>query len=104
MGAMGASTGLLDADALAEALIMIIYDGAPISILEKYSDERRKVFQMFVDPTTKYNKLRLQCESKDAAKDWFIKSMKDPSPEELINFFAPFVTTWRTNMRDVARQ
>jgi 2-polyprenyl-6-methoxyphenol hydroxylase-like FAD-dependent oxidoreductase len=39
MGAMGLTTGILDADALADALELIIHEGKPISVLDVYSDE-----------------------------------------------------------------
>ncbi|KIW98434.1 uncharacterized protein Z519_00094 [Cladophialophora bantiana CBS 173.52] len=59
-GALGLNTGMLDAEACAEALIMILKDSfPPARTLNTYSDSRRKVFQFFVDPTSTQNKLRV---------------------------------------------
>ncbi|KAE8308638.1 hypothetical protein BDV41DRAFT_591826 [Aspergillus transmontanensis] len=69
MGAMGLTTGLIDSEALADALEFIIHDGKPISILDTYSDEHRRVFQTFVDPTSTQNKLRCAKFAKDLLID-----------------------------------
>lgn len=49
---MGLNTSILDASALADALEMVILEAKTDALLDVYSDERRKVFQTFVDPTT----------------------------------------------------
>lgn len=51
-GAMGLNTSILDADALAEALVMILQEVKPLSLPDIYCDQRRKEFRFFVDPTT----------------------------------------------------
>lgn len=49
------SNCVLGADALAETLIMIINEGKPLErMLKLYSDERRQVFQLLIDPTTSW--------------------------------------------------
>ncbi len=103
---------MLDADALADTLIIILngpqkYPNAD-KLLNLYSDERRKVFQFFIDPTSTQNKLRVHSNPEDTAAqdDWFFRMMRDPSKlskkqqEELAK---PYFETWRTNMRDLAK-
>ncbi|KAL4810490.1 FAD/NAD(P)-binding domain-containing protein [Aspergillus unguis] len=103
-GAMGLNTGLLDGDALAEALIMILNEGQSDELLTVYSDERRQVFQKFVDPTTTANKLRLHSPDTQAAvyDDYYFRAMQDPSPEILAEAAKPYFETWRTDMRKKA--
>jgi 2-polyprenyl-6-methoxyphenol hydroxylase-like FAD-dependent oxidoreductase len=103
---MGLNTGLLDADALAEALIMILLEGKSDELLTIYSDERRQVFQKFVDPTSTANKLRLHSPNSEAAvdDDYYFRSMQDPSAEVLAEAAKPYFETWRTDMRSLALQ
>lgn len=101
MGALGLCTGLLDAEALAETLQMIFHDKKTISILEAYSHERRRVFQMFVDPTSKANKLRLQQSPEYADDDWMVRTLQNPTPEVMKEFFSPYMASWRSDMRAV---
>ncbi|KAJ5647062.1 FAD/NAD(P)-binding domain-containing protein [Penicillium lividum] len=103
-GAMGLNTGLLDGDALAEALIMVINEGRSNKILTSYSDARRKVFRYFVDPTTTANKLRLHLASETAAEDDdYLRSLQNPTAEEMEKGAKPYFETWRTDMRAVAK-
>ncbi|KAF7623099.1 hypothetical protein F9C07_2286497 [Aspergillus flavus] len=102
MGAMGLTTGLIDSEALADALELIIHDGKPISILDTYSDERRRVFQTFVDPTSTQNKLRCASDTETAKEDWLIRLMAKMTnaPREMVaRGTQPFFTTWRTDMK-----
>lgn len=80
---------------------MILHEGHPISLLGVYSDERRQVFQSFVSPTSTANKLRLQQEPSAADNDWLIRAMQNPTPGVLREFIMPYMTVWRTNMREV---
>ncbi|KAK4941298.1 hypothetical protein LTR10_018708 [Elasticomyces elasticus] len=107
-GALGLNTGLLDAEALGEALIMVLNENYPSSLLDVYSDERRKVFQMFVDPVSTQNKLRLHSIDADTAveDDWYFRLMKDPSKlshKQLEELSRPFNESWRTDMRALAK-
>ncbi|KAL2426642.1 hypothetical protein ABEF95_011154 [Exophiala dermatitidis] len=52
IGAPGLNTGILDIEGLAEALIMVLKQNRSDAVLDVYNDERRKVFQNFVDPTS----------------------------------------------------
>ncbi|KAK5045143.1 hypothetical protein LTR84_009476 [Exophiala bonariae] len=103
-GALGLNTGILDADALAEALIMILKEQYPPSLLDIYSDERRKVFQFFVDPTSTQNKLRVHSNHEDEAvqNDWFFRLLQNPTYQELKEMAKPYFETWRTNIRKLA--
>lgn len=103
-GAMGLNTGLLDGDALAEALIMVLNEGRSDKILTSYSDARRKVFRYFVDPTTTANKLRLHLASETAAEDDdYLRFLQNPTAEEMEKGAEPYFETWRTDMRAVAK-
>ena len=101
-GALGLNTGLLDADAVAETLIMILNEGRSDDILDVYSDERRKVFQFFVDPTSTQNKLRVHNNSVDnaVANDWYFRTLQNPTAEQIENLSKPYFEVWRTNMRE----
>ncbi|GAB1197589.1 hypothetical protein APSETT444_006887 [Aspergillus pseudonomiae] len=103
-GAMGLNTGLLDADALSEALIMILKESASDQLLTLYSDERRKVFQSFVNPTTTENKLRLQQPySKETVReDYFFRELQDATPETLQEKAKPYFEFWCTDIRALA--
>jgi hypothetical protein len=103
---------MLDADALAETLIMILnehdkHSSNTDALLNLYSDERRKVFQFFVDPTSTHNKLRVHCNPEDSAAqdDWFLRMMRDPSKlskKQLGELSKPYYETWRTDIRKLA--
>lgn len=102
MGALGLNTGFHDAIALSEALKMILKEGgAADHILQIYSDERRKVVQEFVDPTSTYNKLRLHSINIETASqdDWFFRSLQDYSSADFGRYWGRFEHTWPTNMR-----
>ena len=101
---MGLNTGLLDADALSEALIMILKESRSDKLLTLYSDERRKVFQSFVNPTTTENKLRLQQPySKETVReDYFFRELQDATPETLQEKAKPYFEHWCTDIRALA--
>jgi 2-polyprenyl-6-methoxyphenol hydroxylase-like FAD-dependent oxidoreductase len=58
-GAFGLTSGLLDAAALADALIAIHSGKYSANALEYYATERRKVFMEIVNPLSQSNKERL---------------------------------------------
>ena len=103
---MGLNTGLLDADALAEALVMIINESRSDELLTLYSDERRKVFQYFVDPTTTANRCRLHAFStKDAVlDDYYFREIANPTFETLRKGAKPYFETWCTDIRSLASE
>ncbi|SAL77775.1 FAD-dependent oxidoreductase [Caballeronia choica] len=55
MGGLGLSGGVLDAEHLAEALISVIKEAAPLKVLDEYAIDRRKVFLEFTSPTATAN-------------------------------------------------
>ncbi|KAL1857047.1 hypothetical protein Daus18300_010495 [Diaporthe australafricana] len=102
MGALGLNTGFLDAIAVSDALKMILKEGKEADhVLQIYSDERRKVVQEFVDPTSTYNKLRLHSINIETAErdDWFFRSLQDYSSEDFGRYWGRFEHTWPTDMR-----
>ncbi|KIX10187.1 uncharacterized protein Z518_01268 [Rhinocladiella mackenziei CBS 650.93] len=105
LGALGLNTGILDADAATEALIMVLNEGCSDSVLDVYSDERRKVFQFFVDPTSTQNKLRLHSHDVSTAvqDDWYLRMINHPTPEKMLELMKPYFETWRTDMRKVTK-
>ncbi|KAL2857318.1 FAD/NAD(P)-binding domain-containing protein [Aspergillus pseudoustus] len=105
-GAMGLNTGLLDGDALAEALLMVLQEGKSEELLTIYSDERRRVYQKFVDPTTTANKLRLHSPNAEAAAadDEYFRTLQNPTPEVLAELAKPYFEIWRTDMRALAEK
>jgi 2-polyprenyl-6-methoxyphenol hydroxylase-like FAD-dependent oxidoreductase len=66
MGGMGLSTGLIDSETLSDVLEMIILKGKSDALLDVYSNERVKAFQMFVDPQSTQHKLRVQSDPETA--------------------------------------
>ncbi|KAJ5594662.1 FAD/NAD(P)-binding domain-containing protein [Penicillium hispanicum] len=95
---LGLTTGLLDADALPDALEFIINDKKPMKILDIYSDERRKVFQTFVDPVSTWNKLRMANDPETAHEAWMLRAASNPSPEFMAQLSRPYFDFWRTDM------
>lgn len=98
---------MLEADALAEALIMVLKENHATTLFDIYSDERRKGFQFFVDPTSTQNKLRVHSNDADTAvqDDWFFGLMNDPSkitPKLLQELAKPYNDDWRTKIRQIA--
>lgn len=106
IGALGLNTGLLDADAAAEALIMIVKEGHSDELLSAYSDQRRRVFQEYTDPTSKANKLRLQLPPETAVQDdWLFRILaRGPTPNEIADLSRPIWHFWRTDMRELAKE
>ncbi|KIW26691.1 uncharacterized protein PV07_06504 [Cladophialophora immunda] len=106
-GALGLNTGMLDADACAEALIMIMKDSFPAAqTLNTYSDSRRKVFQFFVDPTSTQNKLRVHSNPAETAAedDWFLRDLNHMTPKKAVEMVRPYFEDWRTDMRTAMQE
>lgn len=59
-GGLGLTSGLLDADLLGAALPAVIKRAAADDLLDRYADERRRVFREVTGPTAAENKRRLQ--------------------------------------------
>ncbi|UPL02249.1 hypothetical protein LCI18_013601 [Fusarium solani-melongenae] len=100
LGAMGLSTGLLDAEALADALIMVLNEGYPEPVLDVYADVRREVFAYFVDPMTTQNKTRIQGNPLDAEReDGFLRLLRNPAIDCEALFQKMYKERWVTDMR-----
>ncbi|OAP56664.1 hypothetical protein AYL99_08776 [Fonsecaea erecta] len=107
-GALGLNTGMLDADACADALTMILRDSFPTDLtLNTYSDARRKVFQFFVDPTSTQNKLRVHSHpivETAAEDDWFLRDLTHLTPKKAADMVTPYFDVWRTDMRKAVQE
>ena len=105
MGAFGLNTGMLDVDALGEALIVVLKEGRSDQILDAYSEERRKVFQFFVDLTSTQNTLRLHIHPPEVAaqRDWYFRILANPTEGEMLELMQPYFGAWRTDMRKVCQ-
>ncbi|PYI12669.1 FAD/NAD(P)-binding domain-containing protein, partial [Aspergillus sclerotiicarbonarius CBS 121057] len=101
-GALGLTTGLLDADALANTLDMIINEKKAIDLLDVYADERKRVFQTFVDPVSTQNKLRCASDPDTVTEDWLIRGVINHTPDVMEAFGRPFFDVWPTDMRKLA--
>ena len=101
-GALGLTTGLLDADALSDALNLIINEKKSIDLLTAYSDERLRVFQTFVDPLSSQNKLRCANDPETATEDCFVRALISKTPEVMEAYGRPFFELWPTDMRKLA--
>lgn len=106
---------MLDADAAATALTMILSPAPPTytaaHILNTYSDARRKVFQFFVDPTSTQNKIRAHSHpdlSRAVDDDWFLRALKSleerPTMAKAQALMRPFFEGWRTDMRSAVKE
>jgi hypothetical protein len=96
---LGLSNGLLDSDAIAQTLIYIINDKQPESLLDVYSDERRRIFQFIVDPISTANKLRVERVDPDTVvqDDWFYRTLKERNPKKM-RALGQAYDGWRTDM------
>lgn len=55
IGGLGLSNCLMESVALSDALILILKERKPVDpVLTMYSDERRQVFQFFIDPVSSW--------------------------------------------------
>jgi hypothetical protein len=128
IGGLGLCTGLLDADALHQALKIVFsfqslpqqsrlphLNGTssktglknpshlsvdPQAVFTRYSSERRRVFQNIIHPYSSANKTRLHGGDPDetARQDWYFEALARGDPQELQNIHGPLYSGWRTNM------
>lgn len=80
-GGLGLTSGLLDADLLGDALPAVIKGAATDDLLDRYAQERQRVFREVTGPTAAENKRRLQetdPEKKHADNQRFEKLRDDP--------------------------
>ncbi len=80
-GGLGLTSGLLDADILGDALPAVIKRAASDDLLDRYAQERQRVFREVTGPTAAENKRRLKetdPEKKRADNERFKKLRDDP--------------------------
>ncbi|KAI2775743.1 FAD/NAD(P)-binding domain-containing protein [Daldinia loculata] len=105
IGGLGLCTGLLDGDALAQTLQIALSTSSSDPNLEnlfnRYSTERRWVFQNVIHPFSSANKTRLHGAKPDdmAREDWYFRALARGDPKELENIHRPLYAQWRTDMR-----
>ncbi|PNS21650.1 rRNA bioproteinsis protein rrp5 [Sphaceloma murrayae] len=101
IGGLGLSNCLLDAVSLSDALILTLREGKPSdAVLNMYSDERRQVFQFFIDPVSSWSKLRVQSGETD---DWFFRALNDTSSPAFANYINTLQNVWPTHIREMAQ-
>ena len=98
---MGLCTGLLDAEALADSIDLIINEGKTLVLLDHYSYERQRVFQTFVNPVTTMNKLRCTADPDLANEDWLLQVL-NTNPSSLEGSGRQYFDIWRTDMKALA--
>ncbi|KAH8593866.1 FAD binding domain-containing protein [Bisporella sp. PMI_857] len=100
LGGMGLTSGILDSEALSDALIMVINEGCSDQVLTLYSDLRRQVFGFFVDPMSTQNKYRIQTNADDLERDdGFIRLLSRPGTQAMDMMRKHYAEQWRTNIR-----
>ncbi|KAI1808011.1 FAD/NAD(P)-binding domain-containing protein [Daldinia bambusicola] len=105
IGGLGLCTGLLDGDALAQTL-QIAFSTSPSDpnlepLFNRYSTERRWVFQNVIHPFSSANKTRLHGAKPDdvAREDWYFRALARGDPKELQEIHRPLYAQWRTDMQ-----
>ena len=101
---MGLNTGILDSEAAADALELMINNNGPLTLLSLYGDERRRVFQFFVNPLATANILRLKQPTEHALDDWLLRALNHPTPEFLRKSGEAFFTEWRSDIGKLAAE
>jgi hypothetical protein len=75
--------GILDAGCLSDAFEGIYNENQPDSILTKYSDIRREIFQKYINPWSQDNVKRLYSMDLETAKDDpFMQAVKETQTSE----------------------
>lgn len=97
---MGLTSGILDAEALSDALIMVINEGCSDRVLWLYSDLRRQVFGFFIDPMSTQNKARVASNADDLEiEDGFIRLLNRPGSQAMDMIKKHYADQWRTDIR-----
>ena len=75
---------MLDAGALADALIATMCQGYAETVLDRYAERRKKVFQDLVDPTSQANVRRIFENDPDTVgeTDPLLKMLRDPNVDK----------------------
>ncbi|KAH6700611.1 FAD binding domain-containing protein [Leptodontidium sp. MPI-SDFR-AT-0119] len=100
LGGMGLTSGILDSEALSDALIMVINEDCSDQVLTLYSDLRRQVFGLFVDPMSTQNIYLIQNNADDLERDdGFIRRLNRPGTQAMDMMRKLYEEQWRTNIR-----
>jgi 3-(3-hydroxy-phenyl)propionate hydroxylase len=98
IGGMGLNGGLQDADNLARKLAEVVMNGAPDSLLDLYSLQRRTVCVEFVQEQSIANKKRLETREPEARKknlDELTRMSEDPAKARDFMLRAGMITMQR---------
>ncbi|KAH9209971.1 FAD-binding monooxygenase [Leptodontidium sp. 2 PMI_412] len=100
LGGMGLTSGILDSEALSDALIMVINEDCSDQVLTLYSDLRRQAFGLFVDPMSTQNIYLIQNNADDLERDdGFIRRLNRPGTQAMDMMRKLYEEQWRTNIR-----
>ncbi|KAL1848575.1 hypothetical protein Plec18170_007882 [Paecilomyces lecythidis] len=105
-GAMGLTTGLIDSEAAADALEIILLEGKSPDILDIYAQERQRAFQFFVSPYSTQNKLRVLNRPENARDDWLLGKLSQPVGVDAVlrDYGQPYQDKWRTDIRKLIEE
>lgn len=96
---MGLTTGLLDAEALADTLELILLEGKPQELLGLYSEERQRAFQFFTSPISTQLKLLAASDPERMTEHWLIRSLLSPDSDAMEKYGPMLFEVWRTDIR-----
>lgn len=106
IGGLGLCTGILDADALAQALDLALNHHPNDPELQKecfktYSASRRRVFQTVVHPYSSAAKTRLHSGDPDdvVEEDWYLRTLRAGDKAAIDQMHDGLLNHWRTNIR-----
>ncbi|OAP60540.1 hypothetical protein AYL99_05542 [Fonsecaea erecta] len=98
-GGLGLSTGLLDADSLADALTYVLGQGISDSILRRWADARRDVFLKLVNPISSANKLRCHdTDPDDPDSDPFFQMLRKKDNQQELQYVMSSLADMATNV------
>lgn len=105
IGGLGLCTGLLDADALAQAFDLALNryagdDERQQECFRTYSSSRRRVFQTVVHPTSSAAKTRLHCANPDdiVEEDWYMRTLRTGNQAAINQMHDGLINHWRSNI------
>lgn len=103
---MGLTTGLIDSEAAADALEIILLEGKSPDILDIYAQERQRAFQFFVSPYSTQNKLRVLNRPENARDDWLLRKLSQPVDVDAVlrDYGQPYQDKWRTDIRKLIEE
>jgi 3-(3-hydroxy-phenyl)propionate hydroxylase/6-hydroxy-3-succinoylpyridine 3-monooxygenase len=84
-GGLGLTSGMFDSFALVDVLNRVIHEGADAQILDRYSNDRRRIFLELVSPRASQNKLNVFHSGPGKATDSLIARLRETaaSPDKM---------------------